>query len=83
MVMVKPAGPYLDVIRAVAERSEVPVVAYQVSGELAMIEAAAERGWLDRDRIVIESLTGIARAGADIILTYLALDAARLLEGTR
>lgn len=83
MVMVKPAGPYLDVISAVAERSEVPVVAYQVSGELAMIEAAAEKGWLDRDRIVIESLTGIARAGADVILTYLALDAARLLEGTR
>lgn len=83
MVMVKPAGPYLDVVRAVAEASEVPVVAYQVSGEFALIEAAAERGWVDRDRVMIESLTGIARAGADVVLTYFALDAARLLGGSR
>lgn len=83
MVMVKPAGPYLDVVRAVAEVSPVPVAAYQVSGELALIEAAGERGWVDRDRVVMESLVGIARAGADVVLTYFALDAARLLEGSR
>lgn len=81
IVMVKPAGPYLDVVRAVAEQVEVPVAAYQVSGEFAMIEAAAARGWLERERVMMESLTGIARAGADIILTYFALDAARALEG--
>ena len=80
MVMVKPAGPYLDVIRAVREQVEVPLVAYQVSGEFAMIEAAAARGWIDRDRVMLESLTGIIRAGAGITLTYFALDAARLLE---
>jgi len=82
-VMVKPAGPYLDVVRAVREEIEVPVAAYQVSGEFSMIEAAAERGWIDRDRIILESLTGIVRAGADIVLTYFALDAARLIEGDR
>ena len=60
-----------------------PVAAYQVSGELALIEAAGERGWVDRDRVVMESLVGIARAGADVVLTYFALDAARLLEGSR
>jgi porphobilinogen synthase len=80
MVMVKPAGPYLDVVAAVRARVEVPVVAYQVSGEFAMIEAAAAQGWIERDRVMIESLTGIARAGAGIILTYFALDAARLIE---
>ncbi|MBA3360649.1 MAG: porphobilinogen synthase [Acidimicrobiia bacterium] len=80
LVMVKPAGPYLDVVRAVRERVEVPVAAYQVSGEFAMIEAAAGRGWIDRDRVMLESLTGIVRAGAGIVLTYFALDAARLLE---
>ncbi len=80
MVMVKPAGPYLDVVRAVREQVEVPVVAYQVSGEFAMIEAAAAQGWIDRDRVMLESLTGIVRAGAGIVLTYFALDAARLLE---
>jgi porphobilinogen synthase len=79
MVMVKPAGPYLDVIRAASEVVEVPLVAYQVSGELAMIEAAASRGWIERERVIIESLTGIARAGADVILTYFAIDAAALI----
>jgi porphobilinogen synthase len=79
MVMVKPAGPYLDVVRGVAERATVPVAAYQVSGEFAMIEAAAANNWIDRDRVMIESLTGIVRAGAGIVLTYFAVDAARLL----
>lgn len=83
MIMVKPAGPYLDVVKAVAEQSEVPVAAYQVSGEFALVEAAGERGWIDRDRVMMESLIGVARAGADIILTYFALDAARILEGSR
>ncbi|MGH8873167.1 MAG: porphobilinogen synthase [Acidimicrobiia bacterium] len=80
MVMVKPAGPYLDVVRAVSEEVEVPVVAYQVSGEFSMIEAAAARGWIDRNRVIMESLTGIARAGAGVILTYFAVEAARLIE---
>lgn len=82
MVMVKPAGPYLDVIKTASETSEVPVVAYQVSGELAMIEAAAANGWVDRERVIMESLTGIARAGADIILTYFAVEAAALVEAS-
>lgn len=82
MVMVKPAGPYLDVIKTVSEMSEVPLVAYQVSGEMAMIEAAAANGWVDRERVIIESLTGIARAGADIILTYFAVEAAALVEAS-
>ncbi|HEY8371938.1 MAG TPA: porphobilinogen synthase [Pseudonocardiaceae bacterium] len=82
MVMVKPALPYLDVLRAVAEISEVPVAAYQVSGEYAMIEAAAANGWLDRRRTIMETLTSIRRAGADIVLTYWAVEAARwLAEG--
>jgi porphobilinogen synthase len=79
IVMVKPALAYLDVIRAVADEINMPVAAYNVSGEYAMIEAAAERGWIDRDRIVLETLTGIRRAGADIIITYHALHAAKLL----
>jgi porphobilinogen synthase len=79
VVMVKPAGPYLDVVSAVREAVEVPVAAYQVSGEFAMIEAAAARGWIDRDQVMLESLTGIARAGAGIILSYFAVDAARRL----
>ncbi len=83
MVMVKPAGPYLDIVRQVWERVEVPVVAYQVSGEFAMIEAAAEHGWIERDRVMMESLTGICRAGASIVLTYFALDAARLIGEVR
>jgi porphobilinogen synthase len=70
MIMVKPAGPYLDVVRAVREQFDVPVVAYQVSGEYAMLEAAGQNGWLDRDRAVLESLVAIKRAGADLIITY-------------
>ncbi len=80
MVMVKPAGPYLDVIKAVSQMSDVPLVAYQVSGEMAMIEAAAANGWVDREKVIVESLTGIARAGADITLTYFAVEAAGLVE---
>jgi len=76
MLMVKPAGPYLDVIAAVRASTNLPVAAYQVSGEFAMIEAAGANGWIDRDRVMMESLTGIARAGADIVLTYFAIDAA-------
>jgi porphobilinogen synthase len=70
LVMVKPALPYLDVLRAVADASPVPVAAYQISGEYAMVEAAAERGWLDRERAIVETLTSIKRAGASMILTY-------------
>lgn len=80
MVMVKPAGPYLDVISAVRASVDVPVAAYQVSGEFSMIEAAAANDWIDGERVMMESLTGIARAGADIILTYFATRAARALE---
>ena len=79
MVMVKPALAYLDVLRAVAETADVPVAAYQVSGEYAMVEAAAANGWLDRDRTVLETLTGIRRAGADIVLTYWATEVAERL----
>jgi porphobilinogen synthase len=79
-VMVKPAGPYLDVLRAVAEAVDVPVAAYQVSGEYAMVEAAAAQGWIDRKRIVLESLTGIRRAGAGMVLTYWATEAAAWLD---
>ena len=78
--MVKPALPYLDIISAAQFEFNVPIAAYQVSGELALISAASERGWVDRDRIILESLTSIARAGADIILTYFAKDLARLLS---
>lgn len=80
MVMVKPAGPYQDIIRDLRPHIDVPLAAYQVSGEFAMIEAAAERGWLDRTAVMLESLTGIARAGADLILTYFAFDAAEALQ---
>lgn len=79
MVMVKPGLPYLDVLAAVAEESTVPVASYQVSGEYAMIEAAARNGWIDRDRIMMESLTSIKRAGADQIFTYYAVEAAKKL----
>ncbi|MDE0217034.1 MAG: porphobilinogen synthase, partial [bacterium] len=79
MVMVKPAGPYLDVVRRFAEASVVPVAAYQVSGEYLMIKAAATSGWLDEQAIVAETLCGIRRAGADVILTYFAVQAADLL----
>jgi porphobilinogen synthase len=78
LVMVKPALPYLDVLRQIADASPVPVAAYQVSGEYAMVEAAAARGWLDRERIALETLTSIRRAGASIVLTYWAGDAAIL-----
>lgn len=81
MVMVKPALPYLDVLSDVSEIADVPVAAYQVSGEYAMIEAAAAQGWLDRDRMVLETLTSIRRAGAQNVLTYYATHAARLLQG--
>lgn len=77
MLMVKPAGPYLDVLADVAAASDIPVSAYQVSGEYAMVEAAAANGWIDRTRVIDESLTGIFRAGADSVLTYWALEVAR------
>src|SRR5579859_396856 len=80
MIMVKPALPYLDVIAAARERFDVPVAAYQVSGEYAMIQAAAQNGWLDRERVMMESLLSIRRAGAGIILTYFAKEAAKLLS---
>jgi porphobilinogen synthase len=80
MVMVKPALPYLDIIRRVKDEVDVPVGAYNVSGEYAMVKAAAQKGWLDEKRVVLEILTGIQRAGADIILTYHAKDAARWLK---
>ena len=79
MILMKPAMPYLDVVRAARERFDVPIGAYQVSGEYSMLQAAFEKGWLDRDRAILESLLGIRRAGADFIVTYFAKDAARLL----
>jgi porphobilinogen synthase len=79
-VMVKPAGAYLDVVRAVADAVDVPVAAYQVSGEYAMVEAAAARGWIDRRRIILEQLTGIRRAGAAMVLTYWATEVAGWLD---
>ena len=79
MLMVKPAGIYLDILAAVADLG-LPVAAYQVSGEYAMIKAAAERGWLDERAVALESLTAIKRAGADLIITYFAEDAARWLD---
>ena len=79
MVMVKPAGPFLDIVARVKSETGYPVAAYQVSGEFAMIQAAAERGWIDRERVMMESLLGIRRAGADMIITYFAVDAARVL----
>jgi len=79
MILMKPAMPYLDVVRAARESFDVPIGAYQVSGEYSMLQAAFERGWLDRDRATLESLLGIRRAGADFIVTYFAKDAARLL----
>jgi len=83
VVMVKPAGPYLDIIQRVKETFAMPTAAYQVSGEFAMIKAAAERGWIDGDRVAMESLLAIKRAGADMILTYFAKDVARALGGGR
>jgi porphobilinogen synthase len=80
IVMVKPALPYLDVLAAVASEVDVPVAAYQISGEYAMVEAAVANGWLDRERAILETLTSIRRAGAQLILTYWAVDAARLIR---
>jgi porphobilinogen synthase len=80
IVMVKPALPYLDVIAAVRDRVTIPVAAYQVSGEYAMVEAAAANGWIDRERVMLETLTSIKRAGAQVTLTYWATEAARLLR---
>jgi porphobilinogen synthase len=80
LVMVKPAGPYLDVIRQVRDAVRVPVVAYQVSGEFSLIKAAAERGWIDERAAVLETLTGITRAGADLIISYFAPEVARWLR---
>jgi porphobilinogen synthase len=80
MILMKPAMPYLDVIRAARERVGVPIGAYQVSGEYSMLQAAFQKGWLDRDRSILESLLGIRRAGADFIVTYFAKDAAKLLN---
>ena len=83
LVMVKPALPYLDIIRRVKEQFGCPLAAYNVSGEYAMLKAAALNGWLDEERVMLEALTSIKRAGADIILTYFAKDAARILEKGR
>jgi porphobilinogen synthase len=79
MLMVKPALPYLDVLAALRRRFDLPLAAYHVSGEYAMLKAAAERGWLDYDRVLMESLVAIRRAGADLVITYGAVEAARLL----
>jgi porphobilinogen synthase len=83
IVMVKPAGPYLDVLRKVKEKFGMPTAAYQVSGEFSMIKAAGQNGWIDEERVMIESLTSIKRAGADIILTYFAKDVAKWIDKTR
>ena len=80
MVMVKPGMPYLDVVRRVKDEFRVPTFAYQVSGEYAMLKAAAQNGWLDHDAVMLESLLAFKRAGADGVLTYFARDAARLLQ---
>ncbi len=79
IIMVKPAGPYLDIIRDTRDRFDLPLAAYQVSGEYAMIKAAVANEWIDEERIMMESILGIKRAGADIIITYYAREAARLL----
>jgi porphobilinogen synthase len=78
--MVKPAGPFLDVIHRVKAETGYPLAAYQVSAEYAMIQAAGERGWIDRERVMMESLLAIRRAGADVVITYFAREAARLLQ---
>jgi len=83
MVMVKPAGPFLDIVSRVKAETGYPLAAYQVSGEFAMIHAAAERGWIDLERAMMESLIGIRRAGADVIITYFAREAAHLLNDRR
>ena len=81
MILMKPAMPYLDVVRAARERVDVPIGAYQVSGEYSMLHAAFQKGWLDQNRATLESLLGMRRAGADFIVTYFAKDAAKLLRG--
>jgi porphobilinogen synthase len=83
IIMVKPALPYLDIIYRVKQAFDLPVAAYNVSGEYAMIKAAAQHGWIDGDRVMLESLLSIRRAGADMILTYFAKEAARLLAGSQ
>lgn len=83
MVMVKPGLPYLDILRDFAESADVPVGVYQISGEYAMVEAAAEKGWIDRDAAILETLTSFTRAGASVILTYWAVEAAKLLRAQR
>ena len=83
IVMVKPAGPYLDIIRRVKDKFGMPTCAYQVSGEYAMIKAAAQNGWIDEERVMIESLVAIKRAGADMFLTYFAKDAAKWIDKNR
>jgi porphobilinogen synthase len=80
IIMIKPALPYLDIISQVAGEFDVPIAAYQVSGEYSMIKAAAAKGWLDEQAVMLESLTAIKRAGADLILTYFAKDAAKILK---
>ena len=80
IIMVKPALPYLDIVQRVRERFDVPVAAYNVSAEFSMVKAAAQKGWIDEQRITLEILTGIQRAGASIVLTYHAKDAARWLK---
>jgi porphobilinogen synthase len=83
IVMVKPGMPYLDVVRAVSERVNIPVAVYQVSGEYAMIKAASANGWLNEEKAILETLLGFKRAGADMIATYFAKQAAILLDGSR
>ncbi|MCX8084606.1 MAG: porphobilinogen synthase [Calditerrivibrio sp.] len=80
ILMVKPALPYLDIVRELRDRYDLPIAAYNVSGEYSMIMAAAKNGWIDKDRVIMESLTGIKRAGADLILTYFAKDVARIID---
>jgi porphobilinogen synthase len=83
IVMVKPAGPYLDIIRRVKDKFGMPTAAYQVSGEFSMIKAAGQNDWIDEERVMIESLVAIKRAGADMILTYFAKDVAKYLDKVR
>jgi porphobilinogen synthase len=83
LVMVKPAVPYLDIVRMVKDRFDLPVAAYHVSGEYAMIKAAAERGWIDEQRVMLETLLCCRRAGADLVLSYYAKEAASALTGVR
>jgi porphobilinogen synthase len=81
--MVKPATAYLDILRLMRDRFDLPLAAYHVSGEYAMIKAAAERGWIDEERVMLETLTSIRRAGADIIITYYAREAIRALDAQK